>query len=242
MKKTLVLIALTALPLAGSSQQFLPELVRFVNSCSTTQWVYGYYFGGGLAGGSFPSIPLPPNTSNTFVLPPNPGIGPVTVVGWLHSARLNEGNSFVIYDPDQPPNPLDVCQFGNPPAIDDASDFPPPKMQPPCGMPVWSVSLPAVSTWIQDEPLGYDTQLAPGVQLEGPSTAVGTPHYLATQAQRATGGGTYAAEREIAASSLRAAGYSEAQIQQALSEADNYFQSIGVSSTTPTRIPGNRRP
>ena len=94
---------------------------------------------------------------------------------------------------------------------------------------------------VRDLP-GYDTQLAPGVQLEGPSTSVGTPHYLATQAQRAAGGGTYAAERDIAANSLRAAGYSEAQIQQALSEADNYFQSIGVNSTTPTRIPGNRRP
>ena len=94
---------------------------------------------------------------------------------------------------------------------------------------------------VRDLP-GYDTQLAPGVQLEGPSTSVGTPHYLATQAQRAAGGGTYAAERDIAANSLRAAGYSEAQIQQALSEADNYFQSIGVNSTAPTRIPGNRRP
>jgi hypothetical protein len=94
---------------------------------------------------------------------------------------------------------------------------------------------------VRDLP-GYDTQLAPGVQLEGPSTEVGTPHYSATQAQRAAGGGTYAAEREIAASSLRAAGYSEAQIQQALSETDNYFQGIGVNSSTTTRIPGNRKP
>jgi hypothetical protein len=87
---------------------------------------------------------------------------------------------------------------------------------------------------------GYNTQLAPGVQLRGPSTAIGSPHYLATQIQRMAGGGTYAAEREIAANSLRAAGYSEAQIQQALTEADNYFQSIGVTPSTPTRIPGNR--
>jgi hypothetical protein len=45
---------------------------------------------------------------------------------------------------------------------------------------------------VRDLP-GYDTQLAPGVQLEGPSTAVGTPHYSATQAQRAAGGGAGAA-------------------------------------------------
>ena len=89
---------------------------------------------------------------------------------------------------------------------------------------------------------GYDTELAPGVQLEGPSTAFGTPHYLATQAQRAAGGGTYAAERDVAANSLRAAGYSEPQIQQALGEADEYFQNIGVKPSTLTRIPGNRKP
>jgi len=92
---------------------------------------------------------------------------------------------------------------------------------------------------VRDLP-GYDTQLAPGVQLPGPSTAAGTPHYFATQAQRMAGGGTYAAERAVAANSLRAAGYSEAQIQQALSEADAYFQSIGVTPSTVTRIPGNR--
>ena len=92
---------------------------------------------------------------------------------------------------------------------------------------------------VRDLP-GYDTQLAPGVQLPGPSTAAGTPHYLATQAQRVAGGGTYAAERVIAADSLRAAGYSEAQIQQILSETDAYFQSIGVTPSTATRIPGNR--
>jgi hypothetical protein len=40
---------------------------------------------------------------------------------------------------------------------------------------------------------GYNTQLAPGVQLPGPSTAVGTPHYIATQVQRQAGGGTLAA-------------------------------------------------
>lgn len=92
---------------------------------------------------------------------------------------------------------------------------------------------------VRDLP-GYNTQLAPGVQLQGPSTAIGSPHYLATQIQRMSGGGTYAAERAIAADSLRAAGYSEAYIEQALSESDTYFQSIGVTPSTPTRIPGNR--
>jgi len=35
---------------------------------------------------------------------------------------------------------------------------------------------------IRDLP-GYDTNKAPGVQLEGPSTQIGTPHYKATQAK-----------------------------------------------------------
>jgi hypothetical protein len=92
---------------------------------------------------------------------------------------------------------------------------------------------------VRDIP-GYNRNLAPGVQLEGPPTTIGSQHYLATQAQRAAGGGTYGTEREVAASALRAAGFSEEKVQQALKEADTYFQSIGVDSSTATRIPGNR--
>jgi hypothetical protein len=92
---------------------------------------------------------------------------------------------------------------------------------------------------VRDLP-GYNTNAAPGVQLEGPSTTVGTPHYEATQVQRLLGGGTYAAERQIAYDALRAAGYSEAEATQALSEADEYFNGIGVNDQTITRIPGNR--
>jgi len=87
----------------------------------------------------------------------------------------------------------------------------------------------------------YDTDAAPGVRLDGPSTSVGTPHYNATQVQRLPGGGTYGAERAIAYNALRAAGYSDAEAAQAIEEADEYFNSIGVSEDTPTRIPGNRR-
>jgi RHS repeat-associated protein len=93
---------------------------------------------------------------------------------------------------------------------------------------------------VRDLP-GYDTNAAPGLHLEGPSTAAGTPHYNATQIQRLPGGGTYGAEREIAYDALRAAGYSDAEAAQAIKEADRYFNSIGVTNDTPTRIPGNRR-
>lgn len=87
---------------------------------------------------------------------------------------------------------------------------------------------------------GYSTTAARGVQLPGPSTARGTPHYAATQVQRELGGGTYAAERRIGYKALRRAGYSEAEARQAIQEADNYFFGIGVQPNTPTRIPGNR--
>lgn len=87
---------------------------------------------------------------------------------------------------------------------------------------------------------GYDTNLAMGVQLRGPSTAAGSPHYLATQVQRRAGGGTYGAERRIGYRALRRAGVSKSDARRAVRESDAYFDSIGVTRTTPTRVPGNR--
>jgi hypothetical protein len=92
---------------------------------------------------------------------------------------------------------------------------------------------------VRDLP-GYDTNKAPGVQLEGPSTKIGSPHYKATQAQRLPGGGTYGAERRIGYRSLREAGYTKEQARAAIFEADKYFESIGVTQDTLTRSPGNR--
>ena len=87
---------------------------------------------------------------------------------------------------------------------------------------------------------GYRTNAAPGVQLSGPSTARGTPHYSATQVQRQSGGGTYAAERRIGYKALRRAGYSPEDARRAIEEADDFFYGLGVRPETPTRIPGNR--
>jgi hypothetical protein len=92
---------------------------------------------------------------------------------------------------------------------------------------------------VRDLP-GYSTKAAPGVQLTGPSTARGTPHYSATQVQRQPGGGTYAAERRIGYKALRRGGLCEAEARQAIQEADGYFSGIGVGPGTSTRIPGNR--
>ncbi|WP_200883890.1 hypothetical protein [Archangium violaceum] len=87
---------------------------------------------------------------------------------------------------------------------------------------------------------GYDSRSAPAVELNGPSTRVGTAHYEATQAQRQAGGGTYADERRIAYEALRRAGLSPEEAQTLIGRADDYFKSIGVTPSTPTRIPGNR--
>ncbi len=92
---------------------------------------------------------------------------------------------------------------------------------------------------VRDLP-GYSTTAARGVQLPGPSTASGTPHYAATQVQRQVGGGTYAAERRIGYKALRRAGYSQSEARRVIQEADDYFYGIGVRPDTPTRIPGNR--
>lgn len=90
---------------------------------------------------------------------------------------------------------------------------------------------------------GYDTNAAPGVRLEGPSTQIGTPHYLATLIQRETAlAGTYGAERQVAYSSLLAAGISPEEAAAEIARADEYFMAtLGVSLDTPVRVPGNRR-
>jgi len=93
---------------------------------------------------------------------------------------------------------------------------------------------------VRDLP-GYQTELAPGTQLAGPSTARGSAHYSATQVQRQSGGGTYAAERRIAYKALRRAGFTDVEARAEIARADRYFESIGVTPQTKTRIPGNRR-
>ena len=93
---------------------------------------------------------------------------------------------------------------------------------------------------VRDLP-GYSRGDAPAVQLEGPSTEIGSPHYKATQVQRQPGGGTYGDERRIAEEALRAAGMSDDDIASNISRADSYFMNnLGVTMDTPTRIPGNR--
>jgi RHS repeat-associated protein len=94
---------------------------------------------------------------------------------------------------------------------------------------------------VRDLP-GYDSSKAPAIRIDGPSTKKGSPHYRATQAQRQPAGGTYGGEKGVAADAMRAAGLSEGQIDQALKECDQYFNSMGVTDSTPTRIPGNRTP
>jgi RHS repeat-associated protein len=94
---------------------------------------------------------------------------------------------------------------------------------------------------VRDLP-GYDRDDAPAIALRGPSTDPSTEHYRATQAQRQPGGGTYGAERQIAYNSLIAAGKTPAEASAAVARADAYFKDqLGVTDSTPTRIPGNRR-
>ncbi len=87
---------------------------------------------------------------------------------------------------------------------------------------------------------GYSRSAAPSVQLRGPARVRGTPHHTATQVQRQAGGGTYAAERRIAYKALRKAGVPPAEARQLIGTADQYFGSLGVGPSTPTRYPGNR--
>lgn len=92
---------------------------------------------------------------------------------------------------------------------------------------------------VRDLP-NYSRKNAPAVQLEGPSTKAGTPHYNATQAQRQSGGGTYASERRMGYRALREAGVPQETSKKLIRQADDYFKGIGVTPNTQTRIPGNR--
>nr|WP_255724383.1 RHS repeat-associated core domain-containing protein [Terrimonas ginsenosidimutans] len=91
---------------------------------------------------------------------------------------------------------------------------------------------------VRDLP-GYSKENNPAVQLDGPSTKVGSEHYNATQVQRgSTSRGTYAQERVVAYKALRGAGFSPELSKKLIHMADQYFKSIGVTGSTQTRIPG----
>lgn len=93
---------------------------------------------------------------------------------------------------------------------------------------------------VRDVP-GHSRGQAPAIQLDGPSTQVGSPHFNATQVQRQAGGRTYGAERQTAACSLAAAGCSPSQIADALALTDSYFtDGLGLTLDSPLRISGNR--
>lgn len=88
---------------------------------------------------------------------------------------------------------------------------------------------------------GYNRELAPAIQLRGPATRSGTEHNLATLEQRRPGGGVYDLERIRAYRAMRKGGLSKEEAKQQIRYADDYFQSLGVTSKTTTRIPGNRK-
>lgn len=92
---------------------------------------------------------------------------------------------------------------------------------------------------VKDLP-GYDSNLAPGVQLPGGGRR-GTPHYLANMVQRQKGGGTYASERRIGYKALRRAGVEKVDARNAIEQADAYFRGIGVDGSTITRVPRRNR-
>ena len=87
----------------------------------------------------------------------------------------------------------------------------------------------------------YNRNDAPAIQLESPASKIGTEHHKATQAQRESGGGTYGAERRIGYKALRKAGINKEEAREAIDRADNYFNSIGVTKDTITKIPKNRK-
>ncbi|WP_196251742.1 RHS repeat-associated core domain-containing protein, partial [Burkholderia glumae] len=90
--------------------------------------------------------------------------------------------------------------------------------------------------------VGYSYGGAPAVQLEGPSTRVGSEHYAATTVQRQAGGGTYAAERRIGYKAIRRAGLSSQEARCLITKhVDPYFEKLGFTGDSPMRTVKNRR-
>jgi RHS repeat-associated protein len=94
---------------------------------------------------------------------------------------------------------------------------------------------------VRDVP-GYSKYDAPAIVLIGPAIVPGTPHYYATQAQRAASvGGSYGAERQVAVAALRAAGMPASVVLASLEAADSYFTGdIGLTYDSTLRVPGDR--
>ncbi|MGR5990474.1 hypothetical protein ACT7C6_12860 [Bacillus paranthracis] len=82
---------------------------------------------------------------------------------------------------------------------------------------------------------GYSRGKAPTVSLSK------SAHKKTFAVQRQKGGGTYASERRIAYKSLRRAGVSERKARKMIRQTDKYFAKLGVTGSTKTRIPGNRK-
>jgi len=91
---------------------------------------------------------------------------------------------------------------------------------------------------VRDLP-GYSKDAAPATSLRG--AGGDSPHGLTRPIQRQPGGGTYGAERRIGYKALRSAGLTRVQARSAVEQSDKYFEGIGVTQSTPTRIPLDRR-
>lgn len=82
---------------------------------------------------------------------------------------------------------------------------------------------------------GYSRGKAPTVSLSKAA------HKKTFAVQRQKGGGTYASERRIAYKSLRRSGVSERKARKMIRQTDKHFAKLGVTGSTKTRIPGNRK-
>ena len=83
---------------------------------------------------------------------------------------------------------------------------------------------------------------APTIHLEGPASNPNTPHGKTRVVQKNinSGGGTYGSERRVSYRALRNAGVSAEDSKKAIGLADKYFEKLGVTINTPTRIPKDR--
>lgn len=150
--------------------------VVFRNSCSSGRWAWTDYSGGGVDGGSIGPIWLPGGgTSEARFCMSGPEVCCMTMSMWCKTKTFT--CCYVQWDMIYECG-CDGTDYTLPPGIDDRTDGStgwgygvPPGNGPAngdegCGMPVWRVSEPYVSLWLEDEPLGYQPALGPRISFD----------------------------------------------------------------------------
>jgi hypothetical protein len=136
-------------------------------------------------GGAITTVGIPTGVSSWTVMPVNGDLGAnaqwngdylflTFSCGGAAQFVLNGGSYVVVFNSSGCVDTNATTMTNAPAPIDQPSDLgnpPPPTQCPDCGcptsgMPIWRVSQPYISLWLQDEPLGYQPVVGPRISFK----------------------------------------------------------------------------